>query len=112
VILAAHGGCRRLFRHLDFPSELEARPGARKLPLYRRVATILIIEDDPKTANAIRNGLRGEGHDAAVARTGAPDPLGAKQLEDIKPLTVDYEQFGARLKTLSSGFLKEWAGNR
>ncbi len=34
------------------------------------MATILIIEDDPKTANAIRNGLRGEGYDAAVARTG------------------------------------------
>lgn len=31
---------------------------------------ILIIEDDAKTANAIRNGLRGEGYDAAVARTG------------------------------------------
>ncbi len=34
------------------------------------MANILIIEDDPKTANAIRNGLRGEGYDAAVARTG------------------------------------------
>lgn len=31
---------------------------------------ILIIEDDSKTANAIRTGLRGEGYDAAVARTG------------------------------------------
>jgi DNA-binding response OmpR family regulator len=38
--------------------------------LYRRVATILIIEDDPKTANAIHNGLRGEGYDTTVARTG------------------------------------------
>ena len=34
------------------------------------MAKILIIEDDPKTANAIRSGLRGEGYDAAVARTG------------------------------------------
>ncbi len=34
------------------------------------MANILIIEDDPKTANAIRNGLRGEGYDAAVDRTG------------------------------------------
>lgn len=31
---------------------------------------ILVIEDDGKTANAIRSGLRGEGYDAAVARTG------------------------------------------
>ena len=57
-------------RYLNFPSELAARTGARKLPFCCRVATILIIEDDPKTANAIRNGLRGEGYDAAVARTG------------------------------------------
>ncbi len=34
------------------------------------MAKILIIEDDTKTANAIRSGLRGEGYDAAVARTG------------------------------------------
>jgi two-component system copper resistance phosphate regulon response regulator CusR len=34
------------------------------------VAKILVIEDDPKTANAIRIGLRGEGYDAAVARNG------------------------------------------
>lgn len=31
---------------------------------------ILVIEDDPKTANAIRTGLRGEGYDAFAARTG------------------------------------------
>ena len=31
---------------------------------------ILVIEDDPKTANAIRNGLREEGYAATVARTG------------------------------------------
>jgi len=31
---------------------------------------ILIIEDDPKTARAIRQGLCGEGYEAAVARTG------------------------------------------
>jgi two-component system, OmpR family, copper resistance phosphate regulon response regulator CusR len=31
---------------------------------------ILLIEDDAKTANAIRVGLRGEGYDAAVAKTG------------------------------------------
>jgi two-component system copper resistance phosphate regulon response regulator CusR len=34
------------------------------------VATILIIEDDPKTSHAIHNGLRGEGYDTTVARTG------------------------------------------
>jgi len=34
------------------------------------VAKILVIEDDVKTANAIRSGLRGEGYDTAVARTG------------------------------------------
>lgn len=31
---------------------------------------ILVIEDDPKTANAIRTGLRGEGYEAVAARTG------------------------------------------
>lgn len=31
---------------------------------------ILIIEDEAKTAQAIRRGLRGEGYDAVVARTG------------------------------------------
>lgn len=34
------------------------------------MARILVIEDDPKTANAIRTGLRGEAYDAAVAKTG------------------------------------------
>jgi len=34
------------------------------------VAKILVIEDEPKTANAIRSGLRGEGYDANVAKTG------------------------------------------
>ena len=34
------------------------------------MAKILVIEDDMKTANAIRSGLRGEGYDTAVARTG------------------------------------------
>jgi DNA-binding response OmpR family regulator len=34
------------------------------------VAKILIIEDDAKTANAIRTGLRGESYEAVVARTG------------------------------------------
>ena len=31
---------------------------------------VLVIEDDAKTANAIRSGLRGEGYEASVARTG------------------------------------------
>ena len=30
----------------------------------------LVIEDDPKTARALKKGLRGEGFDAAIARTG------------------------------------------
>ena len=34
------------------------------------MAKILVIEDEPKTANAIRSGLDGEGYDTAVARTG------------------------------------------
>jgi two-component system copper resistance phosphate regulon response regulator CusR len=34
------------------------------------VATILIIEDDPKTANAIRDGLRLDGHEAVAVATG------------------------------------------
>lgn len=34
------------------------------------MAKILIIEDDAKTANALRGGLCGEGYDAALARTG------------------------------------------
>ncbi len=34
------------------------------------MAKILVIEDEPKTANAIRSGLRGEGYDANVAKTG------------------------------------------
>ena len=34
------------------------------------MARILVIEDDAKTANAIRTGLRGEGYEAALARTG------------------------------------------
>ena len=34
------------------------------------MAKILVIEDDPKTANAIRTGLRGEGYETTVAKTG------------------------------------------
>jgi len=34
------------------------------------VARILIVEDDAKTAGAVRTGLRGEGCDAAVAASG------------------------------------------
>jgi DNA-binding response OmpR family regulator len=34
------------------------------------VTKILVIEDDPKTANAIRTGLRGEGYETVAARTG------------------------------------------
>ena len=34
------------------------------------MAKILIIEDDAKTANAIRTGLRGESYEAVAARTG------------------------------------------
>jgi len=36
----------------------------------RHPVKILVIEDDAKTANAIRKGLQGEGYDAALARTG------------------------------------------
>lgn len=34
------------------------------------MSRILIIEDDPRTANALRTGLDGEGYQAAVSRTG------------------------------------------
>src|SRR5438094_6097601 len=36
----------------------------------RHPVKILVIEDDARTANAIRNGLQGEGYDTALARTG------------------------------------------
>src|SRR5438876_2906943 len=36
----------------------------------RHPVKILVIEDDAKTANAIRKGLQGEGYDATVAKTG------------------------------------------
>ncbi|MBU6178827.1 MAG: response regulator, partial [Verrucomicrobia bacterium] len=31
---------------------------------------LLIVEDDPKTADSVRRGLETEGHSVAVARTG------------------------------------------
>jgi len=34
------------------------------------VTKILVIEDDPKTANAVRTGLRSEGYEATAARAG------------------------------------------
>jgi len=34
------------------------------------MAKILVIEDDGRTANAVRTGLRSEGYDAVLARTG------------------------------------------
>src|SRR6266536_2627024 len=55
---------------LNFYSELGARRAALKWREWAPVAKILVIEDEPKTANAIRSGLDGEGYDTAVARTG------------------------------------------
>jgi len=45
-------------------------PGVVEAATIPAVTKILVIEDDPKTASAIRAGLRDEGYDAAVARTG------------------------------------------
>ncbi len=55
---------------LNFSSELGARRGVSNGRESSSVPKILVIEDEPKTANAIRSGLRGEGYDAAVAKTG------------------------------------------
>ncbi len=51
------------------PEDRSHRLPLADCPLHR-VAKILVIEDDSKTANAICNGLRTEGYEAAVARTG------------------------------------------
>ena len=56
-------GKRRAFRGLARALEAAIVPTQ---PAVR----ILIIEDDAKTALALREGLRGEGYDAALARTG------------------------------------------
>ena len=45
------------------------------------LAKILVIEDEPKTANAIRSGLRGEGYDATVAKTGEEGFCGVALVE-------------------------------
>jgi DNA-binding response OmpR family regulator len=53
------------------------------------VPKILIIEDDTKTANAIRAGLRGEGCDALVARTGE-DGLFQLHAETFDLIVLDW----------------------
>jgi two-component system, OmpR family, copper resistance phosphate regulon response regulator CusR len=69
------------------------------------VTRILIVEDEPKTANAIRTGLRGEGYDAAVARTGE-DGFFQLNAEPFDLVVLDWMLPGrdgiAILKTLRS----------
>jgi len=43
---------------------------ARQKRFLNGYVSVLITEDDAKTAQAVRQGLRGEGYDVAVARTG------------------------------------------
>src|SRR4030095_15714513 len=51
--------------------------------------TILVIEDDIGTANALQTGLRGEGYDAVVARTGE-DGLAQLNARDFDLLLLDW----------------------
>ena len=48
---------------------LEAADAARAAPPARRLRT-LIVEDEPKVAAALREGLEGEGHEVAVEGSG------------------------------------------
>lgn len=59
-------------------------------PRYSRcVAKILVIEDDSKTANAVRTGFRGEGYDALVAKNGE-DGLGLLNTETFDLVVLDW----------------------
>lgn len=70
---------------------------------------ILVIEDDPKTANAIRTGLRGEGYDAAVAKNGE-DGLSLLNAETFDLVVLDWMLPGSDgieiLKTMRAGGTK------
>jgi two-component system, OmpR family, copper resistance phosphate regulon response regulator CusR len=50
---------------------------------------ILVIEDDPKTANALFDGLRKEGYDSAVACTGT-DGLGLLNASPFDLVVLDW----------------------
>jgi two-component system copper resistance phosphate regulon response regulator CusR len=73
------------------------------------VVKILVIEDDPKTANAIRTGLRGEGYDAAVAKNGE-DGLSLLNAETFDLVVLDWMLPGSDgieiLKTMRAGGTK------
>ena len=64
---------------------------------------ILVIEDDPRTAQAVRNGLREEGFQVAVARTGE-EGIAALDKEQCEVVVLDWMLPGrdgiAVLKTL------------
>jgi two-component system copper resistance phosphate regulon response regulator CusR len=64
------GHARELRNGLNFSSECSdlARAGFRRYAAVRMKT--LVIEDDPKTARALKTGLRDEGFDAVIARTG------------------------------------------
>jgi two-component system copper resistance phosphate regulon response regulator CusR len=53
------------------------------------VAKILVIEDDSKTANAIRTGLRGDGYDATMAKNGE-DGLSLLEAESFDLVVLDW----------------------
>lgn len=53
------------------------------------MAKILVIEDDSKTANAIRTGLRGEGYDATLAKNGE-DGLSLLDAESFDLVVLDW----------------------
>ncbi len=56
---------------LNVDSGLKTRRKRIRRGCSPQVMKILIIEDDAKTANALRTGLRGEGFEVLVSRTGA-----------------------------------------
>jgi two-component system, OmpR family, copper resistance phosphate regulon response regulator CusR len=53
------------------------------------VANILIIEDDPKTATAIRDGLRLDGHEAMSVATGE-EGIAVSRAQPIDAIVLDW----------------------
>lgn len=53
------------------------------------MATVLIIEDDPKTATAIRDGLRLDGHEATAVMTGE-EGIAVSRAESLDAIVLDW----------------------
>jgi two-component system, OmpR family, copper resistance phosphate regulon response regulator CusR len=53
------------------------------------VANILIIEDDPKTARAIRDGLRLDGHEATSVTTGE-EGIAVSRAQPVDAIVLDW----------------------